>query len=123
LPGALPVDYGGTLIGGFSQGAMLACDLVMRTSISCAALILLSGTLLAKQDWRPSAGKREGLPVFLSHGREDPILPYLMAERLRDELTAARLDVEWHGFDGGHEIPEPILAQLSGFITRVLAHS
>ena len=80
----------------------------------------LSGSLLAKQDWRPSVGKRAGLPVFQSHGMQDPILPYVMAERLRDELMTAGLAVQWHSFRGGHEIPMPVLVQLRGFITRVV---
>jgi phospholipase/carboxylesterase len=120
LPSALAVDYQRTLIGGFSQGAMLTCDLVMRTDFPFAGLIQLSGSLLARQDWRPSIGKRAGLPVFQSHGTQDPILPYVMAERLRDELIATGLAVQWHSFRGGHEIPEPVLARLSGFITRAL---
>ncbi len=121
LPSVLSVDYQRMLIGGFSQGAMLTCDLVMRTAFPFAGLIQLSGSLLARQDWRPSAGKRAGLPVFQSHGTADPILPYAMAGRLRDELIAAGLTVQWHSFPGGHEIPEPVLSRLSGFITKVLA--
>lgn len=123
LSGTLAVDYQRTVIGGFSQGAMLTCDLVMRTAFPFAGLIQLSGSLLAKQDWRPSKGKRAGLPVFQSHGTLDPILPYVMAERLRDELMAAGLTVEWHSFRGGHEIPEPILSRLDRFITKVLTKS
>jgi phospholipase/carboxylesterase len=122
LPRVLPIDYQKTVIGGFSQGAMLTCDAVMRTAYPFAGLIQLSSSLLAKQDWRPSVGKRAGLPVFLSHGTQDSILPYVMAERLRDELTHLGLSVEWHSFRGGHEIPEPVLNRLSGFIAKVLTN-
>ena len=121
LPSALAVDYQRMLIGGFSQGAMLTCDVVMRTAFPFAGLVQLSGSLLARQDWRPSAGKRAGLPVFQSHGTLDPILPYVMAERLRDELMAVGMTMNWHSFQGGHEIPEPVLTRLSGFIAQVLA--
>jgi phospholipase/carboxylesterase len=123
LPRVLPIDYQKTVIGGFSQGAMLTCDAVMRTAYPFAGLIQLSSSLLAKQDWRPSVGKRAGLPVFLSHGTQDSILPYVMAERLRDELTHLGLSVEWHSFRGGHEIPELVLNRLSGFITKVLTNA
>jgi phospholipase/carboxylesterase len=112
-----------TIIGGFSQGAMLTCDLVMRTAFQFAGLIQLSGSLLARQDWRPTVGKRAGLPAFLSHGTQDPILSYVMAERLRDELTTAGLNVQWQSFHGGHEIPESVLTRLGGFMTRVLTSS
>jgi phospholipase/carboxylesterase len=123
LPGAVGMDYRRTVVGGFSQGAMLTCDLVLRTAFPFAGLIQLSGSLLAKQDWQPSVAKRAGLPVFLSHGTQDPILPYVMAERLRDELIKAGLDVHWHSFHGGHEIPEVVLLRLRGFIEKVLQKS
>jgi phospholipase/carboxylesterase len=123
LPRALPVDFRRTVIGGFSQGAMLTCDFVMRTALPFAGLIQLSGSLLAQQEWRPSIAKRTALPVFVSHGTQDPILPYVMAERLRDALMAAGLAVQWHPFRGGHEIPEPVLTRLNGFLTKVLTAS
>jgi len=121
LPRALSIDYKKTVIGGFSQGAMLTCDTVMRTTVPFAGLVQLSGSLLARQEWRPAVGKRAGLPVFQSHGTQDPILSYAMAERLRDELAKAGLAVEWHSFRGGHEIPESILVRLGAFITKILA--
>ncbi|MDF0642683.1 MAG: dienelactone hydrolase family protein [Nitrospira sp.] len=120
LPHVLPIDYKRTVIGGFSQGAMLTCDLAMRTAYPFAGLVQLSGTLLARHEWRPAVAKRAGLPVFQSHGTQDPILPYEMAERLRDELTQAGLAVAWQSFRGGHEIPEPVMRQLGAFLTGVL---
>lgn len=123
LPRVLPIDDKKTVIGGFSQGAMLTCDLVMRTAFPCAGLVQLSSSLLARRGWRPYVGKRVGLPVFQSHGMQDPILPYVMAERLRDELTHTGLSVEWHSFRGGHEIPEPVLRELSSFVTKVLTNT
>jgi len=121
LPRVMPIDDKRTVIGGFSQGAMLSCDMVMRTAFPCAGLVQLSGGLLAQQDWRPSVARRAGLPVFQSHGTQDQILPYAMAERLRDELKQAGLAVEWHSFRGGHEIPAEVLHRLGLFLGRVLS--
>jgi phospholipase/carboxylesterase len=112
-----------TVLGGFSQGAMLSCDLMLRTPQPYAGLIQLSGTLLAKQEWAPLLQKRKGLPVFQSHGAQDDILPYVGAERLRDMLTHAGLSVEWHSFRGGHEIPRPVLQRLGPFIAKAVTHA
>ena len=110
-----------TILGGFSQGAMLSCDALLRTPQSYAGLIQLSGTLVARQIWEPLLAARNGLPVFQSHGTDDPILPYVMAERLRDAFLGAKLAVDWQPFRGGHEIPGPILRRLGQFIVRTLA--
>ncbi len=109
-----------TVLGGFSQGAMLSCDAMLRTTQPYAGLIQLSGTLLAAQEWGPLLPKRKGLPVFQSHGMQDEVLPYVGAERLHDALSQFGLAVEWHRFRGGHEIPEPVLQRLSVFLTKVL---
>jgi phospholipase/carboxylesterase len=116
----LPIDYKKTVIGGFSQGAMLTCDAVLHTDYPFAGLVQLSGNLLAKAVWGPLMPKRKGLPVFQSHGAQDDILPNIGAERLRDALTQAGLAVEWHSFRGGHAIPEAVLRRLGPFITKVL---
>jgi phospholipase/carboxylesterase len=109
-----------TVLGGFSQGAMLTCDVMLRTTQPYAGLIQLSGTLLAIQEWGPLFQTRKGLPVFQSHGVQDELLPYVGAERLRDTLSRSGLAVEWHSFRGGHEIPEPVLRRLGVFLTKVL---
>jgi phospholipase/carboxylesterase len=111
-----------TVLGGFSQGAMLSCDLMLRTTQPYAGLIQLSGTLLAIQEWAPLLQKRKGLPVFQSHGMQDELLPYVGAERLRDTLIHAGLSVEWHSFRGGHEIPRTVLQRLGPFITKAVTH-
>lgn len=120
LPGKLPVDFHRTVIGGFSQGAMLTCDVVLHTDYPFAGLVQLSGNLLAEAVWRPLAPRRRGLRVFQSHGTRDDILSHIGAERLRDVLSESGLLVEWHSFHGGHEIPESALRQLSLFMTKVL---
>jgi phospholipase/carboxylesterase len=120
LPKQLPIDYKKTVIGGFSQGAMLTCDTVLQTDYPFAGLVQLSGNLLAQAVWGPLMRKRKGLPVFQSHGTQDDILPNIGAERLRDALTQAGLAVEWHNFRGGHAIPEMVLRRLGPFLTKRL---
>ena len=116
----LDADPHKTVLGGFSQGAMLTCDAMLHTDRPYAGLVQLSGTLLALQEWGPLLQKRKGLPVFQSHGVQDEILPYIGASRLRDTLSQSGLAVEWHRFRGGHEIPAPVLQRLGVFLTKVL---
>ncbi len=62
---------------------------------------------------------RAGMRVFQSHGRQDSVLAFSGGEGLRDALVTGGADVEFHPFQGGHEIPMPILDGLSKFIGRV----
>jgi phospholipase/carboxylesterase len=92
------------VLGGFSQGAMLATDLTLSWEQRPAALVALSSVLLSAGRWRALAPRRAGLPVIQSHGRQDPILPYSEGEALRDFLTAAGLAVDFIPFDGPHTV-------------------
>jgi phospholipase/carboxylesterase len=103
-------------IGGFSQGAMLACDTVLRSSRKFGGLVMLSGAMLAAPIWRSLMGERTGLPVFMSHGVSDPILPFVIADQLRAELHNAGLRVDWRPFRGGHQIPADVLRALGQFL-------
>ncbi len=107
------------VLGGFSQGSMLAADVAMRLSESPAALCILSGTLLCESEWRELAANRQGLPVLQSHGHQDPILPFQAAVWLRDMLVESGLDVDFVEFDGGHTIPFEALHRLAALIDRL----
>jgi len=108
------------ILGGFSQGAMLACDTFLRTDRPFAGLVLLSGTLIAKDEWLPLMPNRRGLPVFQSHGTDDPLLPFETAKGLRKAMTDQGILVKWHEFRGGHEIPFDVLKEVSAFLTTHL---
>ncbi|MFO0678171.1 MAG: hypothetical protein U0169_16670 [Polyangiaceae bacterium] len=117
----LKLDLSRTVLGGFSQGAMLSMDVALRTDIPFAGLLLLSGTLIARDEWLPRMPGRNTIPVFQSHGTHDPILAFSVAERLHTELDAAGFRTEWVTFRGQHEIPAPALDGATAFVNRVLA--
>ena len=108
------------VLGGFSQGAMLAVDVALRTDRTLAGVVVMSGALIAKGEWEKLAPKRAGLPVVQSHGAYDPILPAIAGERLRDLLTGAGLSHTWVPFGGGHEIPPPAIEAVGAFLEKNL---
>jgi phospholipase/carboxylesterase len=109
------------VLGGFSQGSMLATDVALSSERSPAGLVILSGAPVAEPEWRKLAPGRAGLRVLQSHGRMDPILPFAGGEYLRDLLQGAGLAVEWMPFGGGHGIPEGVLERLGPFVEAVSA--
>ncbi|MCC9599194.1 dienelactone hydrolase family protein [Stieleria sp. JC731] len=92
-------------IGGFSQGAMLTMDTALRGKIPQPDLLVqFSGTVICQPEWEAAAESLRQTKVFQSHGTVDPILPFASAERLRDLLTAADVDLKFHDFYGPHSI-------------------
>ncbi len=122
---ALERDYavsrGRLILGGFSQGAMLATDVTLRSAQPPAGLAILGGSLVARSEWLPLMPARAGVPVVQSHGRADPVLSYAVAEALRDELTRAGLALEFVPFNGGHGIPAGALEALARLVARATA--
>jgi phospholipase/carboxylesterase len=112
---------GKMVLGGFSQGAMLALDTAVRSVRPLAGLVLLSGTHVAANEWAKRFDARRGLPVFMSHGQSDEILPFAVSDGLRATLGEHGLAVEWVPFRGGHGIPPNVVEGTSAFLRRVLA--
>jgi phospholipase/carboxylesterase len=113
----LPVDR--IVIGGFSQGSMLATDVALQFPATPAGLVIYSGTLLNEVEWTRQATHRRGMPVLQSHGTEDPILSFAAAEWLRDMLSDAGLSVEFQSFCGGHTIPAAALVATARMLARL----
>jgi len=112
---------GDVILGGFSQGSMMACELSFNTPVHAKALILLSSTLVARERLEKSLEKHEiSLPIFQSHGQGDPVLPIHMAKKLKDIFEKNNLEVDYHEFPGGHEIPPRILQSLIHFLKENL---
>jgi phospholipase/carboxylesterase len=107
------------VLGGFSQGAMVSCEVAFASDEPLFALLILSGTPIDSADWRSGMAKRRGLPVFMSHGRQDDVLPYDLAELLHEDLVRAGLEVTFVPFDGGHEIPAGVVEALNAFLAHL----
>jgi phospholipase/carboxylesterase len=104
-----------TVLLGFSQGAAMALDVTTRPGApAVAGLVGCSG--YPHPAWEPQAGLAP--PVLLSHGRQDPVVPYEASEALRDQLQAAGAAVELVGFEGGHAIDPDLFPAIRRFLSR-----
>jgi phospholipase/carboxylesterase len=108
------------VVGGFSQGGMLALDTVLRGSQTVDGLVLLSASRLAMSDWEPHRARLRQLPVFVSHGAADQDLAFSAGERLRDFVLESAARVTWVPFETGHEIPLVVWRGLRKFLSALL---
>lgn len=107
------------IVGGFSQGGMLTTDTLLRTARRADALVLLSTSRLAIDEWTPLASRLSGLPVLIGHGSADLDLAFSAGEALRAFYDAAGAQVTWVPHDGGHQIPLPVWRRLKKFLLGV----
>ncbi len=119
----LNIPHNKLVLGGFSQGAILAAESALSFSDQIQALLLFSGILVHEEKWKKEAPKHEGLPFFMSHGRNDDILPYQMALDLEKLLVEGGLKGKMHEFNGGHEIPFSLLLELQPFLSDIFTET
>ncbi len=98
------------ILGGFSQGSMMALEVALNLQENPLGLLLYSTTLVNRANLREVLARRrsEGrapIPVYMCHGEFDTVLPFSGAEELRDELLSHDWPVIFESFPGGHEIP------------------
>lgn len=110
-----------TVVGGFSQGAMLATDVALHADQRLGGLVVWSGALINQDEWRGLAEAQAGLTVVQSHGMWDPILPFAAGEALRVLLQTAGLEVNFLSFQGYHSIPPAALGATRRLLQGLLA--
>ena len=85
------------------------------------ALVLLSSTLLDEANWAKKASVLKGKRFLQSHGTQDQVLPFAVAQKLYQILRGAGMEGEFVSFNGGHEIPMPVLQKCQGFLNSILS--
>lgn len=108
-----PIDRRKLVVMGFSQGGVMAYDLVLRDPERFCGLVALSS-------WFPELVSRnvekqealENFPVLVMHGTEDPMIPVARAQESREALMALGVNLAYHEYAMGHEIRPEALRDL-----------
>lgn len=107
-----------TVLLGFSQGGAMALD--VGSGLPLAGIVACSG--YPHEGWEPANAAIQPLPpVLLSHGREDPVVPYAASEAVLERLQLAGGQVRLLPFSGGHTIDQALLPEIATFVRRCLA--
>jgi len=110
------------VLAGFSQGCAMTLLTGLRHAERLAGLVGLSGYLpLAASTAAERSAANADVPIFLAHGRADPVIPLARASASRDALQALGHAVEWHEYPMQHSVCPPEISDLNRFLLRVLA--
>ncbi|MGZ3768989.1 MAG: alpha/beta hydrolase [Bdellovibrio sp.] len=112
----MKIPWNKIILGGFSQGAMLATEIYLRAPETPAGLLIMSGTLLHQEEWKKLIPARQGQKFFQCHGEMDPILGFKQAQKLETLLTQGGMKGSLVKFRGGHEIPPQVLAKTGEYL-------
>jgi phospholipase/carboxylesterase len=114
------VGWDRTVLGGFSQGSVMAYALGLGTGRPVPAGILaMSGFIPTVDGWEMREDVR-GLPVAIAHGTLDPVISVEFARAARDRLEAAGADVLYRESEMGHTIDPRVVPELQEWVRGVI---
>jgi phospholipase/carboxylesterase len=110
------------VLAGFSQGCAITLGAGLRFGQQLAGLVGMSGYLpLASTTAAERSDANRGTPLFLAHGRRDPVVGLDRGAASRDALAALGCDIEWHDYPMEHSVCAEEVDDLQRFLLRVLA--
>jgi len=111
------------VIFGFSQGACLASEYLLRRGQRVAALCAFTGGLLGPEgtDWEAAGARFDGMPVLLGGASQDPWVP---AARMLETAAVfrqlgARVDAPIYP-SAAHEINDDQIARARAILIEIL---
>jgi len=110
------------ILAGFSQGCAMTLQTGLRHPEKLAGMLCLSGYLpLAAVVANERSEVSLQTPIFMAHGRQDHVVPFIRAEQSRDALQALGYQVEWHAYQMQHSLCLEEVQDISKWIRKVLA--
>jgi phospholipase/carboxylesterase len=114
-------DLGRTVLGGFSQGSVMAYALALGAGRpSPAGVLAMSGFVPVVEGFELDLASRRGLPVAIAHGTQDPVISVAFGRAARDQLGEAGLDVWYRESPVGHGVDPRGIEELRAWLTRTL---
>lgn len=109
------------LLAGFSQGGAMALHLATRHPDTFAGVIALSCYLPLSRDLAKSRNAANlATPIFMAHGTQDPVVPYMLGDDSRQLLQGAGFTVEWHAYPMPHSLCQEEVSDLRAYLKRVV---
>lgn len=110
-----------TVLMGFSQGCAMTLLTGLRAPQRLAGLAGLSGYLpLASSTAAERSPANRDTPLFLAHGRFDPMVALARGTATRDALVALGQTVEWHDYPMEHSVCPDEIHDLNRWLLKVL---
>ncbi|HET7507291.1 MAG TPA: phospholipase [Solirubrobacterales bacterium] len=110
-----------TVLGGFSMGAVMSYAMGLSPERPAPVGILaFSGFVPTVEGWQPSFGDRTDTRVFVSHGRNDPVIGIEFAHRARELIEAGGLELTYRESELGHQLDPSHLRDAASWIGETL---
>jgi phospholipase/carboxylesterase len=110
-----------TVVGGFSQGAAVACAVSLGMGRPRAAgLLMMSGFYPMVRGWKMDPDAKAGMPAYVTHGSYDPVIPVGFGRKARDLLEEGGLDVTYREARVQHSIDFARIPEMREWVSSAI---
>ena len=107
-------------LAGFSQGGVIALQVGVRANTRFAGIMALSTYVHNHEQLAEEVSFASvDTPIFMAHGRTDPMIPIARAVTSREALTGLNYQVEWHEYDMGHQVCQEEIDDIAGWLNQL----
>ena len=114
------IEPGTVVLGGFSQGGMMAYRVGMARPRTFKGLAILSSILREDDQLLGCVDSEAGQSIFISHGTQDTIISVEDGRKSASLLEARGYTPEYREYEIGHEISTEVLSDLRRWLSRIL---
>jgi phospholipase/carboxylesterase len=108
-----------TVLGGFSQGTVMAWALALGPGRPRPGGILaMSGFIPTVPDFELQLDGLAGLPIAITHGSDDPVISVELGRQARDRAQAAGADVVYRETDVPHIVDPRLIPGLADWLDK-----
>jgi predicted esterase len=94
-----------TILGGFSQGAVMTLETGMRSDVAFAGLLPISGYIPLLEDYPAAFGKAiANQRILATHGQWDQVIPLALAQSHMTEIVKRGAPLVFETFDKAHDL-------------------
>lgn len=117
--GVLPAD---TWLFGFSQGCLMVVDTGLRVESTLGGIVGVSGYAAFMREYPAAFAPAAPSQKFLiTHGRQDPMVPFEPARKQFQELRRLGIDLEFVAYEKDHTMLQEELADVANWIRARMA--
>lgn len=107
------------VLAGFSQGGLIALHAGLSYDHPLAGVMALS-------TWCPLVEQfylHREMPIFIAHGQQDPVVPFALGVKARDDLAAKGYQVDWQAYPMQHQVCIEEIEAIGAWLRQLLTEA
>jgi phospholipase/carboxylesterase len=113
---AFDIDRERIFLAGFSQGGIMSLSVALLHPEKVAGVVVMSGLLLPEAREKAAVETLNGLPVLVTHGKWDDVIPVERGREIGQALADLPLETVYREYPMAHQVSAESLADIDDWL-------